>query len=72
MDARHKVIYFSDALFLGGAEEYLKLLIPKIDRERYEPRVALTYRPEILPLADYFALENIAVDFVETHSKSPL
>jgi glycosyltransferase involved in cell wall biosynthesis/GT2 family glycosyltransferase len=72
MDLRHKVIYFSDAIFLGGAEEYLKLLIPRIDQDRYEPRVALTYRPEILPLADYFARENIAVDFVETHSKSPL
>ena len=72
MDARHKVIYFSDAIFLGGAEEYLKLLVPQINRECYEPRVALTDRPKILPLAEFFGREGIPVDFVETHSKSPL
>ena len=70
MSATHKLIYFSDAIFLGGAEEYLKVLVPGMNREKYQPRVALTRRPETRSLAEFFEREQIAVDFVETHSKS--
>ena len=34
MSEPQKIIFFSDAIFLGGAEEYLKLLIPGINREK--------------------------------------
>ena len=65
-----KVIFFSDAIFLGGAEEYLKLLIPGIDRGKYQIRVALTQRANTLPLADFFQKAKIEVDYVETHWSS--
>ncbi len=54
MDEPQKIVYFSDAIFLGGAEEYLKLLIPEIDRERYQARVVLCDRPATRPLAKFF------------------
>jgi len=72
MSEPQKIIFFSDAIFLGGAEEYLKLLIPGINREKYQPRVALTQRPNTLPLADFFQKSQIQVDYVETHGRSPL
>jgi len=72
MSPIHKLIYFSDAIFLGGAEEYLKVLVPEMNREKYHSRVALTRRPETQSLADFFERQHVAVDFVETHSKSPL
>ena len=72
MSAPHKLIFFSDAIFLGGAEEYLKLLVPEMSREKYQSRVALTQRLDTQPLAEFFKKQNIEVDFVETHSKSPL
>lgn len=67
MDEPQKIIYFSDAIFLGGAEEYLKLLVPEIDRERYPARVALCDRPSTRLLAEFFQQLNIPVDFVESH-----
>jgi hypothetical protein len=67
MDEPQKTVYFSDAIFLGGAEEYLKLLVPEIDRERYEARVVLCDRPATRPLAEFFQQLKIPVDFVETH-----
>jgi O-antigen biosynthesis protein len=67
MDEPQKTIYFSDAIFLGGAEEYLKLLVPEIDRERYRARVVLCDRPATRPLAEFFQQLKIPVDFVETH-----
>ncbi|MCI0418485.1 MAG: glycosyltransferase, partial [Acidobacteria bacterium] len=72
MDEPQTIIYFSDAIFLGGAEEYLKLLIPEIDGQRYQPRVVLSDRPATQPLAEFFQQRNIPVDFVETHGPSPL
>jgi O-antigen biosynthesis protein len=72
MSVTHKLIYFSDAIFLGGAEEYLKVLVPEMNREKYQPRVALTRRPDTQSLAEFFQRRQVAVDFVETHSKSPL
>ncbi len=72
MDEPNKVIFFSDAIFLGGAEEYLKLLVSEINRQKYQTRVALTKRPDIFPLAEFFERNGIDVDFVESHSKSPL
>ncbi len=72
MSATHKLIFFSDAIFLGGAEEYLKLLVPEMNREKYQPRVALTRRPDTQSLVEFFEKRHVAVDFVETHSKSPL
>lgn len=72
MSATHKLIYFSDAIFLGGAEEYLKVLVPEMNREKYQPRVALARRPDTQSLAEFFEKQQVAVDFVETHSKSPL
>jgi glycosyltransferase involved in cell wall biosynthesis/GT2 family glycosyltransferase len=72
MGTTHKLIYFSDAIFLGGAEEYLKLLVPEMNREKYEPRVALTQRPDTQSLAEFFEKRDVAVDFVEAQSRSPL
>jgi hypothetical protein len=72
MDEPQKTVYFSDAIFLGGAEEYLKLLVPEIDRERYEARVVLCDRPATRPLAEFFQQLKIPVDFVETHGPTPL
>jgi glycosyltransferase involved in cell wall biosynthesis len=72
MDEPQTIVYFSDAIFLGGAEEYLKLLIPEIDRERYLPRVVLSPRLAIQPLAKFFEKQGIPVDFLETHHPSPL
>jgi glycosyltransferase involved in cell wall biosynthesis len=72
MSEPQKIIFFSDAIFLGGAEEYLKLLVPGISREKYQTRVALTQRPNTLPLADFFQKAQIEVDYVETHGHSPL
>jgi 2-oxoglutarate ferredoxin oxidoreductase subunit alpha len=31
MSVAHKLIFFSDAIFLGGAEEYLKVLVPEMN-----------------------------------------
>jgi O-antigen biosynthesis protein len=72
MSASHKLIYFSDAIFLGGAEEYLKLVVPEMNREKYQPRVALSRRPNTQSLVEFFEKRQVAVDFVETHSNSPL
>jgi O-antigen biosynthesis protein len=72
MDEPQKTVYFSDAIFLGGAEEYLKLLVPDIDRERYQARVVLCDRPATRPLAAFFQHLKIPVDFVETHGPTPL
>ena len=72
MDEPQKTVYFSDAIFLGGAEEYLKLLVPEIDRERYQARVVLCDRPATRPLAEFFQQLKIPVDFVETHGPTPL
>ena len=65
MDEPQKTVYFSDAIFLGGAEEYLKLLVPEIDRERYEARVVLCDRPATRPLAtgDALVLEGVTREF---------
>jgi O-antigen biosynthesis protein len=72
MNEPQKIIYFSDAIFLGGAEAYLKLLIPEINQERYLPRVVLSPAPAISPLADFFIKQGIHVDHLETHHPSPL
>ncbi len=72
MDGPQKIVYFSDAIFLGGAEEYLKLLIPELDRNRHQARVVVSPRPAIRPLAEFFQQQNIPVDYLETHSPSPL
>ena len=71
MDEPQKTVYFSDAIFLGGAEEYLKLLVPEIDRARYDARVVLCDRPTTRPLAEFFQQLKIPVDFVETHGRTP-
>ncbi|MEW5975371.1 MAG: glycosyltransferase [Acidobacteriota bacterium] len=67
-----KVVFFSDARFLGGAEEYLKLLVPEIRGQDYQVRVVLTPRSQVEPLAAFFRSDGIPVDFVETQSSSPL
>jgi glycosyltransferase involved in cell wall biosynthesis/GT2 family glycosyltransferase len=67
MDEAQKIIYFSDAIFLGGAEEYLKLLVPEINRQRYLPRVVLSPTPATLHLAEFFEKQAIPVDLLETH-----
>lgn len=72
MDDPKKIVYFSDAIFLGGAEEYLKLLIPELDRERHQPRIVVSPRPAIQPLAEFFQRQSIPVDFLETHGPWPL
>lgn len=72
MDEPQKIIYFSDAIFLGGAEEYLKLLVPEINRERYLPRVALSSSPAVQPLARFFEQQAIPVDFLKPQDSSPL
>jgi glycosyltransferase involved in cell wall biosynthesis len=72
MMAPHKIIFFSDAIFLGGAEEYLKVLVTEINPEKYSPRVALPLRPATQPLAEFFRSRGIPVDFVESHGKAAL
>jgi glycosyltransferase involved in cell wall biosynthesis len=61
-----RIIYFSDAIFLGGAEEYLKLLIPEVHLEGFVCRVVLSPRPAIDPLAEFFERQGIPVDRLET------
>ena len=72
MDQPQKIVYFSDATFLGGAEEYLKLLVPEINREHYQVRVVLCARPATRPLVEFFQQLKIPVDFVETRGPTPL
>ncbi len=72
MSASQKIIFFSDAIFLGGAEEYLKALVTQINLEKYSPRVALPLRPATRPLADFFISRGIPVDYVESHGKVAL
>ncbi len=71
MESSQKIVFFSDAIFLGGAEEYLKLLVPELDRVRFQTRVVLSARTATRPLADFFEQHGIPVDFVETHRASP-
>ncbi len=72
MSAPQKIIFFSDAIFLGGAEEYLKVLVTQINPEKYSPRVALPLRPATGPLADFFLSRGVPVDYVESHGKVAL
>jgi glycosyltransferase involved in cell wall biosynthesis/GT2 family glycosyltransferase len=72
MSVPQKIIFFSDAIFLGGAEECLKILVTQIDRGKYSPRVALPNRPATQPLADFFQARGIPVDFVESHDKAAI
>src|SRR4029079_1752380 len=72
MNDQQKIVYFSDAVFLGGAEEYLKSLIPEVDRDRYVPRVVLCPGPAISPLVEFFRVRGIPVDLLASHDTSPL
>ncbi len=71
METPYKVVYFCDAVFLGGAEAYLKLLVPEIPQEEYQPRVALSPLPQIAPLARFFDDRGICVDEVDSANRSP-
>ena len=57
-----KVVYFCDAVFLGGAEEYLKLLVPEIPPDRFQASVVLSRATNIAPLARFFEYRGITVD----------
>ncbi len=72
MGTPYKVVYFCDAVFLGGAEVYLKLLVPEISQDLYEPRVVLSPIPEIAPLARFFEDRGIIVDYIDCSNRSPL
>lgn len=48
--ARIRVLYFSDAHTLGGAEEYLYLLMEGLDRRRFDIRFACTDENALQPL----------------------
>ena len=72
MGKPYKVVYFCDAVFLGGAEAYLKLLIPEIPQDQYQPRVALSPIREMAPLARFFEDRGIVVDYVDCSNGSPL
>jgi glycosyltransferase involved in cell wall biosynthesis/GT2 family glycosyltransferase len=72
MRTPYKVIYFCDAVFLGGAEAYLKLLVPEIPHDQYQPRVALSPLPEMAPLARFFKDRGILVDELDSANRSPL
>ena len=70
MGTPYKVIYFCDAIFLGGAEEYLKLLVPEISQGHFQTRVALSQSKEISSLANFFECQGIPVDYIDCYSKS--
>ena len=72
METPCKVVYFCDAVFLGGAEAYLKLLVPEIPQQEYQPRVALSPLPQMAPLAQFFDERGICVDEVDSANRSPL
>ena len=67
-----KVVYFCDAIFLGGAEEYLKLLVPEIPPDRFQASVVLSRATNIAPLARFFEYRGITVDYFDSFSSSPL
>ena len=68
----YKVVYFCDAVFLGGAEAYLKLLVPEIPQEEYQPRVALSPLPQVAPLVRFFEDHGIRVDEVDSAQPVPV
>lgn len=70
MGTPYKVIYFCDAIFLGGAEEYLKLLVPEISQGHFQTRVALSKSKEISSLAKFFECQGIPVDYLDCYSRS--
>ena len=72
MKTSHKVVYFCDAIFLGGAEEYLKLLVPEIPPDRFQISVVLSPATNIAPLARFFEYRGITVDYFDSFSSSPL
>ena len=70
MGTPYKVVYFCDGVFLGGAEAYLKLLVPEILQDQYQPRVVLSPIPEIAPLAQFFEDQGIVVDYIDCSNRS--
>lgn len=68
---KRKIIYFTDAVARGGAEEYLKMLALGVDKGKYEVRVALPEREATKSLVDEIKSDGIDVDFVETSNQAP-
>ena len=66
-----KIIYFTDAVARGGAEEYLKMLALGVDKGKYEVRVALPEREATKNLVDEIKSAGIDVDFIETSNQAP-
>ncbi|MCS6805703.1 MAG: glycosyltransferase [Acidobacteriota bacterium] len=67
---RIRLTYFSDAHELGGAEEYLYLLISGLDQRRYDIRFVCVDEQALAPLLDRMAQLGIQVHVLETGKAS--
>lgn len=61
MTQRIKLTYFSDAHVMGGAEEYLHLLIEGLDRRKFDVRFVCTDDRALAPLIDWLQSRKIQV-----------
>lgn len=61
----HRIAYFSDALYMGGAEIYLYLLASNLDRERYEPVLIMKTNPALGALKVRMESAGIAVHEID-------
>lgn len=64
MTERIRLTYFSDAHVMGGAEEYLRLLIEGLDQRTFDIRFVCTDDRALAPLIDRLRSRGIAVHVI--------
>ncbi len=57
----HRIVYFSDAPYTGGAEKYLFLLASRIDRKRFLPAAIINRNPALDPLRQWMEGSGVTV-----------
>lgn len=60
-----KVVFFSDAPYVGGAEKYLHLLASGLDRSRYEPYVVICSAGNLKRFREWLEADGITVYEIE-------
>ncbi|MBI3948855.1 MAG: glycosyltransferase [Acidobacteria bacterium] len=69
MGQRIRLTYFTDAPALGGAEEYLYLLIEGLDRKKYDIRFVCTDDQALAPLIHRLRSLNVSVKVLGVDSR---
>jgi glycosyltransferase involved in cell wall biosynthesis len=59
--SRHRIVYFSDAPWFGGAEKYLLLLAAGLNREEFRPELIMNRNPRLEAFAASMAGAGVPV-----------